>query len=136
MLIVIPKCISSQIILNDAHYHKYQHHDHLQIPCQSVSLCPWLKYGTKHFCLVSSSNPSGGRYSVVQDRSPCSSSKVNIVLWHSFSLFHSVSGSSLPPAKLSDDQPLLTLWQRDRISITGLDDWCRQKKTLAWNRTC
>ena len=30
--------------------------------------------------------------------------------------------SSLPAAKLSDEHPLRKLWQRERISITGLDN--------------
>ena len=91
-------------------------------------VCQWLQDDTKRFCLVPSSNPSGGRYSVVQDHFPCSGSWVHIVLWRSFSLFIQSQVSSLPPAKFSDDHRLRKLWQRDRISITGFDDWFRQKK--------
>ena len=38
---------------------------------------------------------------------------------------------SLPSAKLLDDHHLGKLWQRDRINITGLDDWCCQKKNTS-----
>ena len=51
--------------------------------------------------------------------------------------FHPAVVSLLSPEKLSDNHPLGKLRQRDRINITGLNEWCRQtKKLLAWNRTC
>ena len=95
MLIVIWKCITNQIILNDIYYHKYHHH-HLQ---NSMPVCPWLQNDTKQFCLVPSSNASEGRYSVVQDHSPCSGSWVHIVLRRSFSLYHLVSGFLIAASK-------------------------------------
>ena len=41
MLIIVSKCIStfsSQIILNDVHYHKYHQQHHWQISCKSVTV--------------------------------------------------------------------------------------------------
>ena len=85
-------------------------------------VCPWLKDDTKQFCLVPSLNRSGGRYSVVQDRFHASGPE-STLFYSVLLVFSNRSNvSSLPPAKLSDDHPLRKLWQRDRISITGLDD--------------
>ena len=62
-------------------------------------VCPLLRDDTKQLCLVPSSNQSEGRYSMVQDRSPCSGSWVHIVQWGSFSLYHSVSGFLIAASK-------------------------------------
>ena len=120
MLIVVPKCILSQVILNDVHYHKY--HYHLQISCQSVSVAARWR---QQFCLVPSSNPSRRRYLVVQHALGSEST-----LFYDILLVFSIRPqvSSIPPAKISDDHPMGTLWQLDRINITGLNKWCHQKK--------
>ena len=122
MLIVIPKCISSEIIVNDVHYHKYFRRHYLQISCQSVSVpARWHQTVLSCAFLNSEWRPilSGTRlFSILR--------VLSLPFGHRFPDFRQ--------QKLSDDHP----WGRggrssgiDRINITGLDDWCRQKKTLA-----
>ena len=101
--------------------------------------CLWPQDDTKQFCLVPSSNDQIRvetdiqLYKIVLHTSGPESTLFYGVLVV-FSILSPVS--SLPPAKFSDDHPLQKLWQRDRLNITGIDDWCRKKKKLAWNRTC
>ena len=97
-----------------------------------ATVCSWLQDDIKQPCLVLSSNPSGVRYSVVQGRSPCFGSWVQIVPWRSFNLFHSVSGVIISASKALRQSSFA---EADRINITGLDYWCRQKK-IAGNHTC
>ena len=90
---------------NDIHYHKYHHHHHLQIPCQSVSMAArWHQTFLSCAFLKSEWRP----ISVVQDHFPCSESLVHIVLWRSFSLYHSVSGFLIAARRSSFGEALAT----------------------------
>ena len=94
----------------------------------------WLWLHASTINLLPVSHLSGGRYSVVQDRFPRSGSRL---FYGVLVVFSSGRGSLLSPENLSDNHPLEKLRQRDRMSITGLNEWCHQiKKKLAWNRTC
>ena len=126
MLIVIPKYVTRQIILNDFHYQKHDHHHHLQIPCQSVSVAARWHKTVLSCAFLKSVEADIQCYKIVLHATSPEST-----LFYGVHLVFTIRSqvSSLPPAKLSDDHPLRKLWQHDRISITGLDDWCRQKKT-------
>ena len=84
-------------------------------------VCPWLEDDTVLFCAFT--NPNGGRYSVVHDRSPCSGSWVHIVLWRSFSLYHSVAGFLIAASKAlrwSFFGEALATWQNKCNLFRGL----------------
>ena len=128
--------------LNDAHYHKYHQH-HLQIPCQSVPLCPWLQDDTKQSCafLKFEWRPifSGARlfsvllvlvdiqwYKIVL-HAPGPGRYRSMTFFSSFP--QSVSGFVIAASKAlrrASFAEALATWRN--ISITGLDDWCHQKK--------
>ena len=85
----------------------------------------WLRDDPSQFYLVSFSNASGGKYSVVQGRS--------------MAFFLSLpSDSRFPYCRQQSTTMIITwdkLWQRDRINIIGLREWYRLK-SLTLNRTC
>ena len=79
----------------------------------------WLQDGASQFYLVPFSNPSWGKYSVMQGLSSRFMSKFS---WHSFGIFHPTIGSPLPSAKLSDDHHLgeaLETWPKKY-------NWCKK----------
>ena len=96
-----------------------------------ATVCSWLQDDIKQPCLVLSSNPSGVRYSVVQGRSPCSGSWVHVVLWRSFSIFHSVSDLLIAASKVVRRSSFAKALASDRISITGSDYWCCRKNNTS-----
>ena len=64
--------------------------------------------------------------------------RVQVVLRRPFCSFHPAAVFLLPPEKLSDNQPLweaLSTWP-NKYNWFKLVMSFRQKKTLAWNRTC
>ena len=133
MLIIASKCISafsSQVILSDFCYRKYHQHLHWQISCKSVTVAP-RQHDLSFACLKSEWRP------IFSCARSFSTLRVQFVLMRSFCYFHLAAVFLLPPEKLSDNHPLGKLRQRDRINITGLNEWCRQtKKISTWNGTC
>ena len=127
MLIVIPKCISSQVMLNDVLYHKYNHH-HLQISCQCVGGCKMMP-NSSVLCLPQIWVDADIQWYriVLHDLDSDSTLFYDILLVFSIRL----QVSLLPPAKLSDNRPLGKLWQCDRINIIDLNEWCHQKKNTS-----
>ena len=93
---------------------------------------PWLHASIIYLLSVSNLSACKPIFSCVRSFSTL---RVQVVLRHNFGHFNPVAVSLLPPEKLSNNQPLGKLWQRDRINITGLNEWCRHKKTLACSRT-
>ena len=87
----------------------------------------WLHASTIY--LVPFSNPSGGQYSMKQDRSPRHGSRLFWGVLFVFSIrprFSYCRQQSSPTIILCGK-----LWQRDRINITGLNEWCRHtQKTI------
>ena len=134
MLVIIPKCISSQVILKDVHYHKYHLHTHWQISCQSVIMATRQRQSVISCAFLKSEwRPilSGVRSFFTL--------RVQVVLVSFWYFPEGCKYPHCPSAKLSGDHPLGKLWQHDRINVglTGLNEWCRHKeKNLAWNRTC
>ena len=134
MLIIESKCISSfssKVILSDVCYHNYHHYLHWQISCKSVTMAT-RQHDLSFACLKSDWR------AIFSCARSFSTLRVQVVLRRSFCYFH--------PAQFSyccqNSSPKIILcgklWQRDRINITGLNEWCRQTKTnpLDWNRTC
>ena len=125
MLIILLKCIStfsSQVILNDVHYHKISSSSSLANFMQErdCGYTPaWSIFCLSHIwveadipvCKIVLHAPGPG----------CSMA----LLWS----FHPAAVSLLSPEKLSDNYYHLgKLRQRDGINITGLNEWCSQIK--------
>ena len=123
-------------MLNDVYYYKYHHHhhNHWQIPYQSVTVTTRRRQPVVYCASLKSEwRPifSGAR--------SFSKFMVQVVLMRHFGIFQPAADFiNCLPAKLSEDHPLRKLWQRDRrnVSLTSLNEWCRQQNKLAWYRPC
>ena len=128
MLIIESKCISafsSQVILSDVRYHKYHHHHHWQISCKSETVAP-RQHDLSFAGLKSEWKP------IFSCARLFSTLRVQVVLSRSFCYLLPAAVFLLPPESSPTIILWEKLWQRDRINITGLNEWCRQtKKTLA-----
>ena len=85
MLIIVEKYISKQVILNDIHYHKYQHH--WQMPCQSVAVATSRRQTVLSCAFLKSEL----RPIFIGARS-FSTLRVQVVLERSFGIFHPAAG--------------------------------------------
>ena len=129
MLIIVPKSISRQVILNNVHYHKFHHH--WQIPCQSVAVATRRRQHVLSCAFLKSEL----RPIFIGARS-FSTLRVQAVLGHHFGIFHHAQASSLPPAKLSDDHPPGEAPETWPNKYNWFKWVISPEKTLAWNRTC
>ena len=136
MIIVIPKCITRKIILNDVHYHKDHHHHYLQIPCQSVYVlgCKMTR-NSSVFCLPQIRVEADIQWYTIVLHAPGPESTLFYGVLLVFIIRSQVS--TLQQAKLSDDtsfEETLATWPNKYHWLIWL--MSPEKKPLAWNRTC
>ena len=133
MLIIELKCISafsSQVILSDFRYHKYDRHPHWQISCKSVTVATRQR-DLSFACLKFEWRP------IFSCARSFSTLRVHIVLRRSFCYFHPAAVFLLPPEIPVDNHPLgeaLATWPNKYNWFKWM--MSSDKKTLVCNRTC
>ena len=123
-----------QVLLNDIRYHKYLHrHYHWQIPCQNVVVATRRRQPALSCAFLQSE-----WWQIIRGAYDISSSRFRSKVFNCILLVFSIRPQvfPLPPAKLSDDQPLgeaLATWPNKY-------HWFKKsyiaRKTLTLNRIC
>ena len=109
MLLIVPKCISSTIILNYVHYHKCHHHHHLQIPSQIVAVAI-----RRRRPVLSSACLKSVQWPIFIGARSFSTLRVRVVLVRPFWCFP--SGRGLPHCRQQSCQTIIIWGSSDNVT--------------------